>query len=202
MFDHIENTIRDLKEVEIPLSRKQNLNQLRDFVQDRKDHSQIINLIFICTHNSRRSHLSQVWAQTMAAYFKLSNLFCYSGGTEATALFPAAAEALVAAGFRMETLSNGKNPIHSIRFDQASPSIIGFSKKYDHLFNPTQDFAAILTCSSADNDCPFIPGALRRIALPYQDPKSSDGSPEQEEVYFSRSLEIAAELYYVFSQIQ
>jgi arsenate reductase len=36
------------------------------------------------THNSRRSHLSQVWAQTAAAHFNVKMF--YSGGMEA-ALF-------------------------------------------------------------------------------------------------------------------
>ncbi len=73
-----------------------------EFIQSKVSYQQEIRLNFICTHNSRRSHLSQIWAQTMAHYFDIKNVFCYSGGTETTALFPMVAETLQNSGFQIK----------------------------------------------------------------------------------------------------
>jgi len=159
-------------------------------------------LNLICTHNSRRSHLSQVWAQTMAHYYRLSNIQCYSGGTEATALFPMVSQTLNHQGFNIKTLSEGTNPVYAIKFDDNTPAIIGFSKTFDDSFNAQSDFAAVMTCSHADENCPFIPGANRRIALNYEDPKAFDGTPQQASKYEERSIQIATEMKYVFSSIK
>ena len=127
---------------------------------------------------------------------------CFSGGTEETALFPKIAATLQEQGFEIEKISNESNPVYAIKFSENSLPIIGFSKKYDHVFNPASEFVAIMTCSQADGGCPFIAGAEKRIPITYEDPKISDGSPNQSEVYANRSLEIATEMFYVFSQIK
>ena len=201
LFPKIHDTIKQLDVTTISETRKTILQSLIDFVQLKTDTNQIINLNFICTHNSRRSHLSQVWAQTMASYFNIKNVFCYSGGTEATALFPIAALTLKNTGFEILMLSNTENPVYSIKYAENQHSIIGFSKTYDSEFNPKSEFAAILTCSSADKGCPFISGAEKRIPVMYDDPKAFDNTPLQIEKYQERSLQIATELKYVFSKI-
>jgi arsenate reductase len=145
--------------------------------------------------------LSQVWAQTAAAYYGIKNVFCYSGGTEATALFPMVAQTLVKSGFKIKTISEGKNPVYSIKYAANEHPVIGFSKTYDDDFNPQSAFAAIMTCSQADGGCPFIPGAEKRIPITFEDPKAFDNTPQQAEKYEERSLQIATELFYVFSQI-
>lgn len=76
-----------------------------------------------------------------------------------------------------------------------------FLKKYDNIFNPSTGFAAIMTCSQAEGDCPFILGAEKRIPVTFEDPKISDATPEQTRIYRERSLQIGAEMFYVFSQI-
>ncbi|MCB0400434.1 MAG: protein-tyrosine-phosphatase [Winogradskyella sp.] len=182
--------------------RKAILQPLIDFVQSKVDKKQIINLNFICTHNSRRSHLSQAWAQAMGSYFGINNLFCYSAGTEATALFPVAAKTLVNSGFEVEMLSEGKNPVYSIKYADNIHPIIGFSKTITSNFNPKSGFAAIMTCSSADQGCPFIAVAEQRIPITYEDPKIADGTPQQAEKYEERSNQIATEMKFVFSQIK
>ncbi|MDX1317572.1 MAG: protein-tyrosine-phosphatase, partial [Xanthomarina gelatinilytica] len=153
-------------------------------------------------HNSRRSHLTQVWAQVMAYYFQIKQVTCYSGGTEATALYPVVATTLEETGFQIQKLSEGNNPVYSMKFSENEHPIIGFSKKFDDVFNPETQFVAIMTCSQADAGCPFIAGAEKRIPITYEDPKVSDGSPNQKEVYSNRSLQIATEMFYVFSQIK
>jgi arsenate reductase len=201
LFLEIENLIKRLEPEIISDERKAILEPLTDFIQSKVSSQQEIRINFICTHNSRRSHLSQVWAQTMAHYFNIKNVFCYSGGTEATALFPMAKETLKNTGFQIKTLSEGENPVYSIKYAENEHPIIGFSKKLEDDFNPKSEFAAIMTCSQADGACPFISGAEKRIPITFEDPKAFDATPQQAEKYTERSLQIATELYYVFSQI-
>ena len=202
VFNTIENTIAALDMETISNERKETLSPLIAYIQEKVQTDQEIRINFICTHNSRRSHLSQVWAQTMAYHCNIQNVFCYSGGTEATALFPMAAETLRNAGFEISTLSEGKNPVYAIKYAENQHPIIGFSKKFDDAFNPTSEFAAILTCSQADEGCPFIEGAEKRFPITFEDPKAFDNTPQQAEKYKERSLQIATELFYVFSQIK
>jgi arsenate reductase len=201
LFQEIDNLIKHLKPETILDERKVILHQLIEFIQEKVSNNQEIRIHFICTHNSRRSHLSQVWAQTLAYYFSINNVFCYSGGTESTALFKMVAETLQNSGFKIQMLSEGNNPIYSIKYSENEHPIIGFSKKLDAGFNPKSKFVAIMTCSQADADCPFIAGAEKRIPINYEDPKAFDNTPQQEEKYNERSLQIATELFYVFSKI-
>ncbi len=201
LFNKIENIIATLDVDSISNERKETLKPLIEFIQKRNQTNQEIRINFICTHNSRRSHLSQVWAQTIAYYFKTKNVFCYSGGTEATALFPMVAETLKNSGFKINTISKGENPVYCIKYAENQHPIIGYSKKFDDDFNPKSEFVAIMTCSQADEGCPFIAGAEKRIPITFEDPKAFDNTPQQAEKYNERSLQIATELFYVFSQI-
>jgi len=202
LFKKIEHQISGLDETSVSTARKNTLQLLIDYIQSKVDSKQDIYLNFICTHNSRRSHLSQVWAQVLAHYFNIKNVFCYSGGTEATALFPMAAKTLENTGFDIQTIADGSNPIYAIKYSDNEHPIIGYSKKFDSDFNPRSDFAAILTCSSADQDCPFIAGAEVRIPITFEDPKAFDHTPQQTKKYQERSLQIATDLKYVFSKIK
>ncbi|MBU7570438.1 MAG: protein-tyrosine-phosphatase [Flavobacterium sp.] len=202
LFREIESVIKALKFQSITVERKTVLQPLIDFIQDKKSSNEEIRLNLICTHNSRRSHLSQVWAQTAAAYYGIKNVFCYSGGTEATALFPMVAETLKHSGFRIQVIADGNNPVYAIKYSDNEHPVIGFSKTYDDAFNPESGFAAIMTCSQADGGCPFIAGAEKRIPITFEDPKAFDNTPEQAEKYQERSLQIATEMFYMFSQIK
>lgn len=182
--------------------RKTVLQPLIEFVQQKVNNGQEINLNFICTHNSRRSHFSQVWAQVASAYYHIPNVHCYSGGTEETALFPKIAEILSEQGFSVFKITETDNPVYAIKYSENALPIIGFSKKYDSPFNPVSAFTAIMTCSQADGGCPFIAGAEKRIPITFKDPKISDGTAEQTQVYTERSLQIATEMFYVFSMIK
>ena len=201
LFPKIDKIIKELNPQTISDERKTVLQPLTDFIQSKVSNHQEIRIHFICTHNSRRSHLSQVWAQTMANYFNIKNVFCYSGGTEATALFPMIAETLKKSGFQIKTISKNENPVYSIKYSNNVHPIIGFSKILDDEFNPKSEFAAIMTCDSANEACPFVQGAQKRIPITFEDPKAFDNTPQQAEKYKERSLQIATELFYVFSQI-
>lgn len=198
----LQKTVEGLASVSLSDDRKALLTPLITYIQGKVDHGKTIRLNFICTHNSRRSHLSQIWAQALAGHFGLKNVFCYSGGTEATALFPKVAETLANHGFNVQTLSEGNNPIYAIKYAHNEQAVIGFSKTFDDPFNPRSVFAAIMTCSQADEGCPFIGGAEVRIPITFEDPKAFDHTPQQDQKYHERSLQIATELNYVFAQVR
>lgn len=185
----------------IPSERKKQLKKLALFVQTKQSSGETAELTFICTHNSRRSHLSQLWAATAAAYYGVKGVKTYSGGTEVTAFNPRAVAAVERAGFRVEK-PEGDNPHYQVTFSEAAPAHECFSKKYDAAGNPGSGFAAVMTCSEADKNCPTVEGASLRVALPFVDPKLSDGTPEETATYDARSRQIGAEMFYLFSLVQ
>lgn len=202
MFENLSKTIETIKKISVPNERKAILWPLVEYIQNKVSANEEIRLNFICTHNSRRSHLSQIWAQTMAFHFGIKNIFCYSGGTEATAMFPKVAETLVNQGFQIQQLSQEQNPVYAVKFSENQHSIICFSKAYFDYFNPKNIFGAIMTCNNADEGCPMVFGAEARFPIKYDDPKAFDGTEVMNEKYAERSLQIASELYFVFSQIK
>lgn len=202
LFEKIEQTILSLDSTSISQERKESLSRIASFIQDKMASNDCLRLNFICTHNSRRSHLAQVWAQTLSSYFALPKVFCYSAGTEATALFPMVLKTLESTGFEITVLAKTANPIYGIKHDRNEAPILGFSKTLDSTFNPKSEFVAIMTCSQADADCPNIQGAEKRFALSYDDPKIYDHSELQNEKYRERSLQIASEMKYLFSKIK
>jgi arsenate reductase len=201
MHQKLNTTIESVSKTTISEERKEVLTPLVDYIQNKVNANEEMRLNFICTHNSRRSHLSQIWAQTMAFHFNIKNVFCYSGGTEATAMFPKVAETLTNQGFQIQQLSNTSNPVYAVKFDTNEAAIICFSKTFDDVFNPNSEFVAIMTCSSADAGCPFIAGAEKRFPIRYDDPKAFDETELMDAKYAERSLEIASEMYHVFSKI-
>jgi len=198
----LEKTIDSFDYKTISEERKTILEPLIEYIQNKVLNNDEIRLNLICTHNSRRSHLAQIWAQTAAYYFNISKVFCYSGGTEATAMFPVVAKTLSNQGFQIKTIAEGNNPVYAIKYSENEPPVIGFSKTYDDDFNPKSEFVAILTCSQADGGCPFIAGAEKRIPITFEDPKAFDKTPQQSEKYLERSIQIATEMFYVFSKIK
>ena len=201
MLEQLSKTIQSIIEFSVSNERKEILNPLIKYIQHKVNSNQEIRLNFICTHNSRRSHLSQIWAQTMAFHFNIQNVFCYSGGTEATAMFPKVGETLANQGFEIQKLSEEQNPVYEVKFDENQHPIICFSKAYFDDFNPKSQFGAIMTCNNADEGCPMVFGAEARFPIKYDDPKAFDGTELMNEKYTERSVQIASEMYYVFSQI-
>lgn len=155
-------------------------------------------LVFICTHNSRRSQLAQAWASVAAHWYGMDKVEAYSGGTETTAFHPNAIAALQASGLDITT-EPGANPLSEISLGDTKHRF--FSKHFRHPANPTADFIALMTCSEADQSCPIVPGAWQRMALSYTDPKGSDGTPQAADTYFQTSRLIAREIFYLFSKI-
>ena len=185
----------------ISQERKVVLAKLATFIEDHIRLRQTVHLNFICTHNSRRSHIAQLWAQAAAYHYQVPNVQCYSGGTEATAFNPRAVNAMQGAGFSIMSIKVGTNPVYEATFAKEINPITVFSKTFDDLFNHNKDFAAVMTCSHADENCPLIPGATTRIPLTYDDPKEFDGTPLESSKYTERVEEIGTEILYAFSQL-
>lgn len=186
---------------QITSERKVLLSKLTAYIQAKVDSGVPIALTFICTHNSRRSHLSQLWAQTAAYYYGIAQVETYSGGTEATAFNPRAVKAVEKAGFAVEKTGDEGNPLYLVRFSESQSPVKAFSKVYDEGGNPQTGFGAVMTCTHAEENCPFIPGATR-ISLPFDDPKAFDGTPLEEAKYEERTRQIGREILYAFSQVK
>ncbi len=169
-------------------------------IQSKHQKDQESQLVFICTHNSRRSHFGQVWAAVAAYYYGLTNLKNFSGGTDATAFNPRAVHALEEAGFVIKN-SSGENPRYEVNFAEDAEPILCFSKKYDDPLNPQKNFIALMTCDEADQNCPTVFGAEYRFAIPYCDPIEADGSLEEASRYDERCQQIASEMFYLMSQV-
>jgi arsenate reductase len=186
---------------EIPAERKLLLEKIAGYIKTKQANNDAINLVYVCTHNSRRSHLGQVWAAVAANFYGIGNVHTFSGGTEATAFNPNAIKALTAAGFTVNKTNESANPVYEVFFGEDKFTTC-FSKLYNHEINPVQQFAAVMTCSDAEDNCPFIPGCDLRIGTTYNDPKAFDYTILQDEKYTERSNQIAMECLYVFSKVK
>ena len=180
--------------------RKSDLNLLAEYVS-KKLPVESVNLTFICTHNSRRSHISQIWAQIAAYQNGLTNITTYSGGTAATAFNPRAVRAMQDTGIEIVQQDTSSNPKYQITYADDAPGITAFSKKYSNEANPQKDYCAVMTCTDADEACPVVIGADERISLPYIDPKRADDTDHEREEYAERCRQIAREMLYTFSLV-
>jgi arsenate reductase len=192
-------TVERARSLSISEERKELLQVLIAYIQSKLDSEEEINLNFICTHNSRRSQFSQIWAQTAADCFGIP-ANCYSGGVEVTEFNERAVESIKRMGFRV-TKKGSENPVYFIFHSDDSEPISAFSKLFDDPINKAKRFAAVMTCAHGDENCPVIPGTENRIPIRYEDPKKFDGTPEEANRYDERALQIATEMFYVFSRI-
>ncbi len=170
-------------------------------IRDRLISKGCARLIFICTHNSRRSHLGHLWGQLSASFYQVDGIDCYSGGTEATAFNHRAVKAMADAGMQLSKLDDSSNPLYQVSFSSQMKPIGAFSKKITDPPNPREGFIAVMTCSDADEACPVVHGAVSRFAIPYVDPKASDGTSEEPFIYAERCRQVSREMLYLFSRV-
>ncbi len=180
--------------------RLQILNEITETLQDHLNKDGYLNLYFICTHNSRRSQFSQAWAHALAQERQLP-IYSFSAGVEVTACNHRTIESLKRAGFEVAVLMDElPNPNYEIRWKTGMPITL-FSKLFDDVSKPKTDFFALMTCSDADENCPYIPGTIKRIPLKYTDPKFADDTPEEASAYDTCSHTIRTEIQYIFDQL-
>jgi arsenate reductase len=198
-YPALANTIGNLPFIAISIERLQLLDEMAAYLLAKMKQGEEIRLNFICTHNSRRSQFSQIWAQTAAVYYGIDTA-CFSGGVEVTAFNERAVAALKRDGFKV-VQKEGENPVYFVFYSEEEEPIVAFSKVYDDAINAPKDFAAVMTCDHADENCPVISGAERRFPLRFEDPKAFDDGPLEEKMYSERSRQIAAELFYLFKKV-
>lgn len=203
VINEIETQINQLKSSFNMISdeRKELLKKFAGYISNKLKESKGVNLTFICTHNSRRSHISQIWAQTAAEYYNIPNIKCYSGGTEATAFNPRAVKAMERAGFKIEKKDDSGNPVYLVYYSDDKVPLECFSKVYSDNYNPQKDYAAIMTCSDADENCPVVFGADARFPIRYNDPKEFDNTEAEEIKYSEKVEEIGREILFAFCSI-
>lgn len=194
LHQYLQTAAQDFQHIDP--RRKTALGHIAAAIQQQLQTEGTTALNYICTHNSRRSHMGQLWATAAAAYYHIPAVTCYSGGTEVTAFHPNAIKALQDAGFEINTTDTSTNPHYTVRYATAADPVIAFSKKY---MDAPAHYIAVMTCAHADDNCPVVIGAIAKIATPYQDPKEADGTSEQDAVYRDRCRQIATEVLYTFS---
>ena len=185
----------------IPGERRVALRETADFIIGRVKDGKEANLSFICTHNSRRSHMSQVWAETAASYYGIPDVHTFSGGIEVNACNIRAVRAMRRAGLSVAASTGGTNPVYLVQFADGVAPVRAWSKAYNAKENPRKDFAALMCCSDADKRCPVVTGAIARIAIHYDDPKTTDGTDAETATYDERCKQIATEMFYIMSLV-
>jgi arsenate reductase len=185
----------------LPAERQRLLRTAAESIAVQLTERQQSNVIFICTANSRRSQLGQVWAKVAAMHYGLGGIETYSGGTQATACNPRTVRALRRAGFNIDESAGSENPRYMLLFADGQPPVELYSKRYDDSANPQQNFVAMMCCDDADEACPVVTGAVERFRLSYADPKQADGTPEEDAAYDERSQQIAAEMFFLMKAV-
>lgn len=196
---HIAKLSQEFRQ--IPAERQKLLKKGALFIRSKIKAGEKAQLMFICTHNSRRSHLAQIWAQTAAAFYGVDGMQAYSGGTEATAMNSRTVDALRRVGFTLTDSTGGQNPVYLVKYSESKPDIRSFSKIYNAEGNPKSDYTAFMTCSQADKNCPVVEGSALRIPIHYEDPKVADNLPNETAVYDERTQQIGREMLYMLSQV-
>lgn len=197
--DYADEVARELHT--IPDERRVELAEIAATMAAQLEDGGDANLTFICTHNSRRSHMSQIWAQTAAYYYGLDRVNAFSGGTEVTACNCRTVTAMRRVGFAIQDATKGDNPLYLVSYASDRPPVRAYSKLYSTSPNPTRGFIALMTCSTADMSCPVVEGAIARYAIHYADPRVCDDTPNERVAYNERCREIAREMFYIMSEV-
>ena len=192
-------TIDKIFKMRVLYERAFMLDEIVNYIYKTTSKNKIPKLNFICTHNSRRSQFCQFWATFFSNYY---NIKCevYSGGTVETEVNKSVINNIRDYGFNI-SFKELNNPIYSIKFKDQNLGKY-FSKLYDDFENPRNEFAAIMTCSDADNNCPLIDGAEIKFSLQYEDPKKYDRTKIEKTEYKKTSEKIASEMNYLFYKIK
>jgi protein-tyrosine phosphatase/arsenate reductase len=157
MFQNIEKEIQVCCNsfAQISEERKNLLLKYTAYLQQKIDQNLSIQLVYVCTHNSRRSHFGQIAAMVAAQFFDVKKVSTFSGGTEATEFNPNAIKALKLIGLEIYSNEEKNNPTYKVFFSDNNFTTC-YSKVYNHVANPTNHFAAIMMCSDAEQNCPII----------------------------------------------
>ncbi|MFZ4798552.1 MAG: protein-tyrosine-phosphatase [Bacteroidia bacterium] len=205
LYSNLKNSVNELiKEFDLITEvRKQELENIALVIEESITKFGKAEITVICTHNSRRSQLGQLWIKVAANYYNIKNIYTFSGGTEATSFNYRMVNAVKEYGFKVKQLDENTNPKYHIPLAEEDESMdILYSKVYLENYNPQTNFIAIMVCTHADEGCPFVAGAFKRISLPYLDPKEFDDTELESIKYLEKVKEIGREMLYMFSSFK
>lgn len=109
-------------------------------------------VLFLCTHNSARSQMSEGWLRHLAG----NRFEAHSAGTEATEVRPLAVAAMAEAGIDISGAE---------------------SKTLERYLGDSWDYV-ITVCDQAAEGCPVFPGKARRLHWSLPDPSKATGPKE------------------------
>jgi arsenate reductase (thioredoxin) len=184
----------------IDLEHRSSGEALADWIVKNYQTGRNLDVIAVCTANSRRSLFGSTMGNIAADYYGMPEIRFHSGGTAATAINSRAINALKEIGVEIELTGKEaprgepqtRNPIYVVRWGKAGalgtppPEASEFSKVYSDAVNPQQGFAALVVCSEADAACPIVKGADVRISAPFLDAKMYDGGSYESPKYAER----------------
>ena len=202
----MKNKLKDLIEElsksinSIISERREELDDIANLIVQHLREANKLDIIVVCTHNSRRSQLGEVWINTLAQYFDLNKIVAFSGGMEETAFNVRMVNALVDSGFDVNEIEGGENPRYNISNIELENHPL-YSKVYDDAMNPKSGFMAFMVCDHADENCPIVQGMKYRIPLRFKDPKEYDDTEYEQEAYSNKVMVIGREMYYLLSQV-
>ena len=188
--------------------------KLADWIAENYRPGRRLDVVVVCTGNSRRSILGATMGNIAAAYYGMPEVRFHSGGTAPSAFNTRTVKALKEIGVEVEPTgkeaARGEpktaNPVYRVRWgspggtDEPTPEATEFSKRYDDPANPQQGFAALMVCGEADAACPFVKGAALRVSMPYLDPKIYDGGAYESAKYAERRDDIGRLMLAVMMQ--
>ncbi len=188
--------------------------KLADWIAKNYQPGKPLDVIVVCTGNSRRSILGSTLGNIAAAYYGMPEIRFHSGGTAPTAFNARTVKALKEIGVEIEPTgkeaARGEpqtpNPVYRVCWgtpggsDQEVLESTEFSKRYDDQANPQNSFAALMVCGEADAACPFVKGSTLRVSMPYLDPKIYDGGAYESAKYAERRDDIGRLILSVMMQ--
>lgn len=203
MFSLIQEKLREYacRFDSIAVERKIVLQQLALSIRQSIAEYDRADILYVCTHNARRSHFGQVAAALAAAFYGIEQIYTYSAGTETTHVHIQTIKAIEALGCTVLKMNETTNPKYQINFD-GPHTLTCYSKTIHDSMLPKQEYIAVMTCTDAEQNCPFLPLAIARIALPYADPKIADGTGNEALIYFACFEQILTEALYVFALLK
>jgi len=185
----------------IPPSRKKILDDIALTLHSEIKERNEVSVVYLCTHNSRRSHFAQVWGHIASVMYNFPEVIAYSGGTVATACHPNTISALKHIGFEVKCDNpEAENPLYRVYYNEED-YVECYSKANTDDSVPQSDFIAIMTCSDSDDNCPLVPGAKIRYSTTFDDPGEFDAADDAIDHYVERSLQIGTEAIYTFQKM-
>jgi hypothetical protein len=188
--------------VNVPDSTGKMLKEAGTYIIDHLNSGRETSISFVCEHNSRKSHLGQVWTQMAAQYYGIDSVICYSGGTTPTYVNQRIIKALENTGFQIsEKGIAGEGPIYYLNYNKPSQGFEIFSKRYDHAMNPDTNYIAISLCYNPEECCPITGGADEQLTIPYPDLQPYDNTPLETKMYDEQCRMIARDMFFMMNYV-